>query len=745
MKLSNILKTGLLLSTLLTAHVSFADFTACPTAAGAQAYFNSTAGKLVGRSNPSTGFIYYTALAADNFMTIDYYARKAPANLSDHVKYLATFLQGDAVSVDLPASAPTVRHCYYPGTATGGTGILDPLGNPLTAQALALEYGPGTPPAPTPPTTTVNVTATIIFPVAPPAAATTTVTLASPTQSFPVTTGLTGTSTTATINGVVVSANGTPYPYNYSAKDVLVGAQNYCATSGTASLSTTNKAFTVTFAACSPPPPPPAGNGNIYGYYTEWSVYGRNFFPNQIPYSTLDVVLYAFEQLGDCGPRNGEPSHDCPVAPGFTGTQDYQLHTIDAWTDYNKPMPPDNTPGVMPDVIKLAHAAGKEVLLSIGGYSLSDPITDLMNDTAIPGCKDNDVQIPASSAAKRAAFITSMWTGPDPMLTNYQFDGVDVDFEPNGNHWGTSSLPVGSCYKPVSPQIVQNYSQFLVNLKAALNLNQPTRNKLTIALTANPTEVAYIASVQCPSSSGTISCLTLIANTVDTINVMSYDYHGAFDVPGLTNFASALYPDDQEPSTVPTKGMFNLAATIQAYQNAGVPMSKIVIGIPTYVRLENGLSGNAPVAGAPGLYMSFMGAPNGEYGDTTGVYDYRCALSILGKFGIAPVPTTYCNASSFAKDYTPYLRLNSSNQLVEGAAYSPTDSIFFSFDGIGDPSINTLTDKINFVKAQGISGVMFWELAGDLNPTDYPLAQYQQYSLIYNANKQLSTATEAKK
>src|SRR6185312_4493913 len=117
----------------------------------------------------------------------------------------------------------------------------------------------------------------------------------------------------------------------------------------------------------------------------------------------------------------------------------------------------------------------------IGGYSLSDQLTDMFNDTAIPGCVDNNSkQIPASNPQNRANFISSLWSAPgrdpstDPaILAAYPFDGVDIDFEPNGNHWGSTSLTTGPCYKPVTPQIIQNYAQFLKDLKAALTAHQP--------------------------------------------------------------------------------------------------------------------------------------------------------------------------------------------------------------------------------------------------------------------------------
>ncbi|MSP52855.1 MAG: hypothetical protein EXR81_01205, partial [Gammaproteobacteria bacterium] len=176
-----------------------------------------------------------------------------------------------------------------------------------------------------------------------------------------------------------------------------------------------------------------------------------------------------------------------------------------------------------------------------------------------------------------------------------------------------------------------------------------------------------------------------------------------------------------------------------------VDPSKLILGIPAYVRLESGVNAStAPLSNAPGLYAKFTGAPAGEFGDNTGVYDYKCAMSFFGsKFNIAPLPTAFCKPTTIpgASDFVNnlYLRKNSSDQVVGLAAYSNTGSMFFSFDAVGDLSIDTLTPKVNYIKSEKLAGAMFWELSGDLNPTDYPVAQYQQYSLIYNAHKQLNS------
>lgn len=260
--LRNVFKSILVFSLLVSANMAFADFAACPSASDAQKIVNSAAGSLTPVASPATGWTLYQATATD-LVTIDYYTQVKPSNnVGDHVKYLATFLQGAASNFD----TATLRHCYYPVA----TGSLDATGAPQVpsvivpglegkAQVLALEYaagvdpGPGPGPGPTPvPTTTTDVQVSFVFPtgVTPPATVSS-VTLTNSTMGiFSV---LSANTAGAVISKVPTSTAG--ITYSYSASGATVGAQNYCASSGTTTVSTAQHSFIVNYAACSVPPP----------------------------------------------------------------------------------------------------------------------------------------------------------------------------------------------------------------------------------------------------------------------------------------------------------------------------------------------------------------------------------------------------------------------------------------------------------------------------------------------------------
>ena len=260
-----IYKSLLVVILLTNTSIAVADLATCPTAAVAQSIVNSVAANLKPMSGAPTGWTLYQATSSDA-VTVDYYATTAPVNLTDHVKYLGTFLQGAAQNVDLPTSAPTVRHCYYPGTTTGGTGALDPTSAaPITAQVLALEYGAGVtptppgPPGPMPPSQTITVQVSFVFPTGVTPAAPSYVTLNNDTNNYSAT-GITASG--ATISSVPYATAGTTY--SYSASGVLIGTQNYCPANGTTTVSASAHSFTVTYTACSVPPPSPGNKVIAY-------------------------------------------------------------------------------------------------------------------------------------------------------------------------------------------------------------------------------------------------------------------------------------------------------------------------------------------------------------------------------------------------------------------------------------------------------------------------------------------------
>jgi chitinase len=188
------------------------------------------------------------------------------------------------------------------------------------------------------------------------------------------------------------------------------------------------------------------------------------------------------------------------------------------------------TPTNSAELVSRAHAAGRKVIISIGGWA---------SDTGFRG---------ATSASNRSRFISNLVS----FMTTRGYDGIDID-------WERLEATDG-------PQ----YTAFIRELRTALNALSP-RPLLTAAVTWQP---GVVAQVQ---------------DQFDQINIMTYDLSGAW--PGWVTWHNAPVYDGgvRFPSTggaVPSaNGM------VDNFIGAGVPASKLGIGIDFYGYVWSGGDG----------------------------------------------------------------------------------------------------------------------------------------------------------
>jgi chitinase len=70
------------------------------------------------------------------------------------------------------------------------------------------------------------------------------------------------------------------------------------------------------------------------------------------------------------------------------------------------------------------------------------------------------------------------------------------------------------------------------------------------------------------------------SQSLDWFNIMSYDYHGAFDDPvAIGTGVNAPLPQDSTPN-----GPFSVFQTVTTYLAAGISADQMVLGMPTYGR-----------------------------------------------------------------------------------------------------------------------------------------------------------------
>ncbi|MDX1995884.1 MAG: glycoside hydrolase family 18 protein [bacterium] len=237
-------------------------------------------------------------------------------------------------------------------------------------------------------------------------------------------------------------------------------------------------------------------------------------------------------------------------------------------------------------------------------------------------------------------------------MVRYGFGGLDIDWEyPTGG---------GNPGNTERPEDLENFILLLAELRAQLDAQGERDGRhypLTIAAGASGFE---------PLDWGRIHPL------LDWINVMTYDMSGGWS--SVTGFASPLY----DSSATPAEGTSTDTA-LRGYLAEGVPPEKLVMGVPFY---GHGWSGVADENN--GLHQPYEGRPQGTF--EAGTFDY------------GDLAENYMEAYTRFWDDTaqvPWL-------------YSADEGVMITYD---DPE--SLALKAEYVRENGLGGVMFWELSGD--------------------------------
>uniref|UniRef100_A0A8D3EBJ1 chitinase n=1 Tax=Scophthalmus maximus TaxID=52904 RepID=A0A8D3EBJ1_SCOMX len=209
-----------------------------------------------------------------------------------------------------------------------------------------------------------------------------------------------------------------------------------------------------------------------------------------------------------------------------------------------------------------------KTLLSVGGWNFGSAGFSQM----------------VSSPSNRQTFISSVIS----FLRQYEFDGLDIDWEYPANR--------GS-----PPQDKQYYSVFLEELRAAFEneAKQSNKARLLISAAVSAGKDTIDSAYQIPK----------LGQSLDMINVMSYDFHGSWDP--MTGDCSPLFrgPEDQGGFIY-----FNVDYAMNYWKSQGAPAEKLIVGFPTYgntftLRNPADHGVGAPIAGAgtPGKYTQEAG------------------------------------------------------------------------------------------------------------------------------------------
>jgi len=312
-------------------------------------------------------------------------------------------------------------------------------------------------------------------------------------------------------------------------------------------------------------------------------------------------------------------------------------------------------------------------------------------------------------------------------LQQTQFDGVDIDWE----------FPVvnGAPNEPTkqTPQDASNYANLLVSLREGLDgladqnkklgIGLPEHYRITIAASATAYVVNAIQQAD-PFS------WKIIAQVIDFVDIMTYDFHGPWDINqqppyDVSDFiapmeTSPLDPFDQNAAT----SQLNIVDAVQLYLDAGFAPSQIIVGLPTYGYLEQ----VSELGVSYGLWQQITGIFPGQYGDGSGVYQYKCIRS--GEcHGFNKIPSDMM----FIDPFNP---LSYNNYSQEPYGYSVSTSSFVTFDD----DISAIY-KSCWVMQEQLAGTMIWELSGDYSPE----SEYSIIGAVYGAFNNLVSCQQNRK
>jgi chitinase len=385
---------------------------------------------------------------------------------------------------------------------------------------------------------------------------------------------------------------------------------------------------------------------------------------------------------GDCNPTSNGPVS--PASAAHDGDKSQPRRVIGyyaGWTSASKHYTPLDIPAE-----RLTHVNYAFALLDAGGRAvLSDPETDIGHTTVaaspdLASLKGNFHQLRVLKARhphlwtlisiggwmgsahfsdavateqKRRACVASCI---ELFLTRWPgvFDGIDIDWE----YPVCCGLPENA-YRPEDKENCTLLFQELRRQLDQLGTSTGRRYLLTAALPAGE---------KLPTM-----CFDLrgAAKNLDWINVMTYDMNRS-ESNGFTNFNAPFRPATGDPQQLAVRQAWSVEGTVRVYEEAGVPREKIVIGVPFYGR---GFTGVPNVN--DGLYQPFTGTMS---------IDYRTIKDeFLPKFRRFWHP----------ESDVPWL-------------YDAETGTMMSYD-----DAESIGRKTDFVIAEGLGGVMLWELSGD--------------------------------
>jgi chitinase len=271
---------------------------------------------------------------------------------------------------------------------------------------------------------------------------------------------------------------------------------------------------------------------------------------------------------------------------------------------------------------------GLTILVSVGGWLWSTNFSDV-----------------ARTARSRKLFIDSVMG----FLNQYNLDGLDIDWEYPG------MIGSGHTFRAEDRH---NFTLLLKEIRTRFDLQtEKSHQKLYLTIAAGAS-TEYIAHTE----------MSKVQRYVDTVNLMAYDYVEPGSDPSTGNHAP-LFTNPADPRN------YSGDASVRAFEQAGVPARKIVLGLPFYGHV---------------------------WGD---VADINHGMMQPGK----PVPNAYAPFSAITGTMLNHGFVRYWDPVPSAPyLYNSEKHIFVSYE-----DVESITAKCRYVLGHKLGGVMFWDYSGD--------------------------------
>lgn len=449
----------------------------------------------------------------------------------------------------------------------------------------------------------------------------------------------------------------------------------------------------------------------VIGYFTSWRT-GKNGLPAflvpDIPWSKVTHINYAFAGIDE---------------------QSYQLRVDDAATNMT-------WPGVAGAEMDPAYSyTGHFNLLN----KFKKQYPDVKTLISVGGWADTGGFYPMTTKADCSVNNSGIETFADSavaFIRQYGFDGVDIDYE-----YPTSMKDAGNPNDFALSNACRStlFANYVVLMKKL-------RDKLDAAGSSD--DRRYMLTIASPASAYLLRGMEnfQVTQYLDYVNLMSYDFHGAWN--HFVGHNAALFDNNQD-AELAYWGVYNQAqfggigylnaAWGAHYFRGALAAGKINIGVPYYTRGwqsvtggDHGLGGKAALPNQsdcqPGTGTGTVGCGYGAEGIDNIWHDEDLQGSEIGggtmplwhalnllhaqELGIDTMPSY---GSLFGLDPAKAADVITGQYVryYDNVAKAPwlwneQKKVFLSTE-----DEQSMAAKLDYVVQRGLGGVMFWEMAGD--------------------------------